>query len=139
MDECNMAKQRLPYGNDYYVSTNGNVYHGEHKLSPIKIRGGYLTVDICGKRHMIHRLVAEAFISDYTNDKQVHHKDGNNTNNDVNNLECINQLEHMRLHRLKYPLIKICQNCKEEFQPDPTKRKIAKFCSRKCYLEWMRG
>lgn len=132
-----MVKEMKRFPN-YYVSTDGNIYHGKHQLSPVKVRRGYLTVDIHGKRYMIHRLVAEEFIKDFSFEKQVHHKDGDVSNNKVNNLQCVSQIEHMRMHRLKNPIKKICVFCGKEFEPDPTKRAVAKFCNRECYKKWMR-
>ena len=53
---------------------------------------GYLTVNLHkkndrGKPHYLHRLVAEAFIDNPNNYKEVNHKDEDPTNNCVNNLE----------------------------------------------------
>lgn len=56
-------------------------------LSPRKDNAGYFRVLLRGKDYRIHRLVAEAFI---TNDNQfpcVNHLDGNKQNNLVTNLE----------------------------------------------------
>lgn len=61
-------------------------------LKPKKDRGGYLYVQIpieSGKYKSvkIHRLVAETFIPNQKNLKNVNHKDENKTNNCVENLE----------------------------------------------------
>lgn len=123
----------------YQVSTWGRVKNQTGILSPISVRRGYLTVDLKGKRFMIHRLVAQSFLENFSLEKQVHHKDGNNQNNNIENLECLTQTEHMRLHRLIYPIAKKCLFCGKTFEPDPTKRSTAKFCDRKCYVGWMQG
>lgn len=61
----------------------------------------------------IHRLVAEIFIPNTNNYKQVNHIDGNKTNNSVENLEwCTNEynLEHARILNLnKGPIKSIIQ------------------------------
>lgn len=44
----------------------------------------------------VHKLVAEAFISDYDSNLVVNHKDGNKKNNCVDNLECITQSDNIR-------------------------------------------
>ena len=84
----------------YAVSNLGNVkslnYNrtGKEKiLKPIKIKKGYLFVNLCknGEEKMfyVHRLVAFMFISndDPLNKKDVNHIDENKENNNVENLE----------------------------------------------------
>lgn len=83
------------YNGKYQVSNLGNVKSfarkKEHILIPTSTRG-YLTVGLINQNHeckkyLIHRLVAEAFIPNPNNYKEVNHKDENKTNNNVNNLE----------------------------------------------------
>ena len=60
-------------------------------LKPMKDSNGYLKVRLCNgeksKTFNLHRLVAEAFIPNPNNYKEVNHKDENKTNNVVTNLE----------------------------------------------------
>ena len=47
----------------------------------------------------IHRLVAQAFCDNFNTDKEVHHKDLNTRNNKKENLICLTQEEHIKLHK----------------------------------------
>lgn len=73
------------------VSNTGEVFRGEKKLTPEITNIGYCRIKfmINGKlyRFLVHRLVAEAFISNPNNYPIVNHKDGNKLNNSVENLE----------------------------------------------------
>lgn len=56
----------------------------------------------------VHRLVAKAFISNPFNKEAVNHKDGNRSNNNVNNLEWVTAKENV-IHSYKYGNRKICK------------------------------
>ena len=82
---------------DYTVDEQGNVYsykwNRKHIITPwVDSRGLYVMVtlqkeDKSGKRNLlVHRLVAEAFIPNPENKKEVDHIDKNPQNNNVNNL-----------------------------------------------------
>jgi hypothetical protein len=78
--------------------------YGFRRLSPIirkqrKDKGGYLIVDLrfdmgieCKK---VHRLVAEAFIPNPKNLKEVNHIDHNKENNCVNNLQWVTRSQNV--------------------------------------------
>ncbi|WP_083826968.1 HNH endonuclease [Paenibacillus sp. HGF7] len=57
---------------------------------------GYLFVNYNNKNHYLHRLVAHYFINPIPKGMVVNHKDGNKTNNHVNNLEIITYKENTR-------------------------------------------
>lgn len=65
-------------------------------------RNGYLYVPLTKDKkaypRRLHRLVAEAFIDGYSESIEVHHKDGDITNNKADNLECILPAEHKAIH-----------------------------------------
>ncbi len=88
--------------------------HGKLQLIPEKIKlkrldqQGYELVDLYRdnkqKTIRVHRLVAEAFISNYGNKDTVNHIDGNKTNNKADNLEWASfeeQNRHFYKHNLK--------------------------------------
>lgn len=91
-----MARVRIrgvPGYEDYCVLSNGQVWSLKHSkfLKPNTNHGGYQSVELFkngkGKRLLIHRLVAQAFIPNPQNYPQVNHIDECKANNDVSNLE----------------------------------------------------
>lgn len=93
----------------YLISSNGRIKtyakHASAKiLKPYLKKKGqlYLYADLCLdgkiKSIAIHRLVAKAFLSDYDESKDIHHKDGNPLNNDISNLQVLTPTEHQKLH-----------------------------------------
>ena len=50
-------------------------------LKPQPGNTGYLRVELAGKKYLLHRLLATAFIPNPDAKPQVNHKDGNKTNN----------------------------------------------------------
>lgn len=82
----------------YQVSNTGRVrslnYRNTGKVQVLKSQGqtqAYLLVRLCkegaSKLYLIHRLVAEAFIPNPNNYKEINHVDENKQNNIVSNLE----------------------------------------------------
>lgn len=65
---------------------------------------GYVFVHLKNKNFKIHRLVAQTFIPNNDNKPQVNHKDGNKTNNKVDNLEWCTVAENIQ-HAIKNKLL----------------------------------
>lgn len=92
----------------YKVSEDGNAMNkrGTKMMSQHKNQCGYLRVHLYIKDKYAfistHVLVAKAFIPNPDNLEQVNHKDGNRTNNTVDNLEWISRSENI-LHSYKNP------------------------------------
>ena len=80
---------------DYFISDTGEVFR---RLKPYTASNGYkIWKDRHGKHHMVHRLVAEAFLEPEREDQvTVNHIDGVRDNNHVSNLEWKTQKENLR-------------------------------------------
>lgn len=63
------------------------------------------------------RVLMEQYIGkELSPDEDVHHKDGDTTNNDINNLEIITHGEHQKFHSTKFvDTEKICCVCGKKF------------------------
>lgn len=112
------------YKNIYQVSNTGRVRSVDRivfagkQYAPTRIKGcvvktrisknGYEMVTLSNKsktRHLyVHRLVAEAFIPNPDNKREVNHKDANKLNNNVDNLEWTTSSEN-KIHAHKNGLM----------------------------------
>ena len=97
------------YKGIYQISNFGNVRSFNNNKSRIlkqrKASNGYLYVNLCMggkyKSFRVHRLVALEFIG--YSDLTVNHKDGNKTNNNIDNLEWMSfkkNYEHAKINGL---------------------------------------
>lgn len=86
------------YDGEYSISSYGRVKSFKRN-EPVILRQsrnqrGYKQVALNSKTTKVHRLVAEAFIPNPENKLQVNHKDSDKTNNHVDNLEWMTNLEN---------------------------------------------
>lgn len=91
-------KDKKDYEGHYQVSNLGRVKSikfGKEIILKQHIRGGYYSVVLSKngilKIFKVHRLVAQAFIPNPNNYKEVNHKDENKLNNVASNLEWCNR------------------------------------------------
>ena len=84
------------------------------------------------KRTSIHRAVYRYYRGEIPDGYIIHHIDGNPTNNDISNLQCLTNSEHRKIHHLMMPAKNsVCINCGKKF----LYRSVgvsARFCSAKC-------
>lgn len=87
--------KKIPNYPHYIITNTGEIWSnqlGAPKKLKLYIHGskGYLQVTLCNghnKNFLVHRLVAEYFLSNFKKSEDVHHKDFNPKNNCVDNLQ----------------------------------------------------
>lgn len=105
----------------YAVSDRGNVLSINYArtgqpalLTPVAAPNGYLSVQLSDglkvRRSSIHRLVARAFLGPCPPGKQVNHRDGNKSNNAVENLEYVTASQN-RQHAFRIGLQSLKGEC----------------------------
>lgn len=78
---------------NYQASNLGNIKNikTDKNLKQYKITNGYLQVELWkngkGKKMLVHKIIANTFLSNINNLPQINHKDENKQNNCVDNLE----------------------------------------------------
>lgn len=100
-------KTAVDYPN-YLISSYGRCFSLYHRkiITPIlcankKVLQYYcykLTKDKKSRWVRVHRIVAKTFIENPEGKREVHHKDFDAHNNNVDNLCWVNHYEHMQLH-----------------------------------------
>lgn len=103
-NEVEKWKPVIGYEENYLVSSNGRIMNaktGKIKVCPLS-NNGYKRVELWkgdfGRKYLVHKLVAQAFIPNYDNKPCINHKDHNRANNSVENLEWVTNSEN-QLHR----------------------------------------
>ena len=108
--------------NKFYVSNYGRIKTLSNDIVDLSNRKSRY---LCYRTYKIHRLVAENFIPNPENKKEVNHIDGNKHNNHVSNLEWVTTSEN-RLHAFRTGLQKPTYGYLGKHRTQEQKDKISK-------------
>lgn len=120
---------------------NPNPKYIEERILKTKIKkNGYVEVGLYkkGKKYFktVHRLVADVFVDNIKNKKEVNHKDGNKQNNNADNLEWVTRSENQK-HAFKLGLQKVSEhaikNCLKHVEK--TKVKVKQYDLNNNYIQ----
>lgn len=85
----------LSLSRDHKTGLNKKYITKDRILTPNKTKAGYYYVSLSRKKHLIHRLVAMAFIPNPTNKPHVNHINSVTTDNRIENLEWVSHRENL--------------------------------------------
>lgn len=93
------------YDGKYFISSIGRVRNKKIIRRPVKRKDGYIHLklrkDGRDKMMMVHRLVAATFLRNLTDELEVNHKNGDRSNNSLENLEIVTRSQNMK-HRSRF-------------------------------------
>lgn len=125
--------KKIPGFDDYIISNEGKIkslnYRNKGIIKEIKQhndKDGYKVSVLNQCCYSTHRLVAKTFLEDYDEKLQVNHKNGNKSNNNINNLEIVTSSEN-KLHA--YRVLKRKTNGKVILQYDLDNNFIKEYAS----------
>jgi hypothetical protein len=84
----------------YQVSNQGRFKNNNIIKEKFSTTHGYIRLSINHKSYLLHRLILLTFLENPENKEQVNHKDGNKTNNNLENLEWVTCREN-NIHKIK--------------------------------------
>jgi hypothetical protein len=89
--------KKIPHTDRYYITLTGKVFDLE-KMKWLKLTkrlDGYHVVGLNQKLYLVHRLIAETFISKIEGKNVINHIDGDKSNNNIFNIEWATQKENI--------------------------------------------
>lgn len=111
------------------ITHNGYAYH---RNPPTR---NYFTryIEDNGKKYTLHlhKKIWEETWGLMEDNEVIHHIDGNPINNDMDNLKCMSQSEHLKLHRSENAHEVICAECGTVWKT--TRLAPVNFCSDVCW------
>lgn len=81
-----------------YSADKKYAYFNRYKFTRDDKTGYYLSSVIDGKRYRLHRYIWEYYNGEIPKDYDIHHKDHNKFNNEIDNLELLSKVEHLKRH-----------------------------------------
>ena len=91
------------YNDNYYVSSRHQVislyFSQVRALGQYQNNDGYYRVSLQGKKVLVSRLMAETFYSSYDETKEIHHRNGDHTDNRLSNLQPLTKEQHIAEHK----------------------------------------
>ena len=103
-------KDIVGYENKYQISNFGRLRNANGIMKPMTATNGYLVACLWKnnkqKKFVLHKLVAQAFLENPNNYKEVNHIDENKTNNRADNLEWCSHKYNMNYGSIKEKISK---------------------------------
>jgi len=109
-----IPKELIKGTDNCYISTQGRVKNNLGRITEGSSHGKYIRVPIHSNNYYLHRLLAQIFIPNPENKKEVNHIDNNGKNNKLDNLEWNTPSENSK-HRSN---IQNNKYCKKVYQYD---------------------